>query len=448
MKKIDYLKLVFSDKQRQEKIYEDRKWYIDVFAYSQVNDLDDESIQKLKPYSIVRKPDAYYFVSDKREVVDNVEKNILVKIDDAPRQNPIFSINEKITIDKSLVSNIKEPIETMLGNVIINAIAIEPVFNNKVQFIDGKIDTSILEKNIVPKIYKLEGQPPQGYITLDEFLEFVDRISFFSNLADLFVLPSTEKSITVSPDFHKKKEEILKKYKDKLTDPVEVINLEKELMELDKEYIKNEPTYGKMLSGKSLNVARKKMFIMYGDEREFKEKKQASPIVKSLEEGWDTSEQSYTSYINALRTGSYARGAETVKGGVVSKTLLRTLGSMSIQDEPCDTKTGIMRSVTQSNYTKFTNRYIKIKNNWVLIENDEEAKKLIGQDVEVRSAMYCKAPGYHICYKCLNETLKGDKNGITTLSLEISNVILYMFMGLMHGVALSNAEIEFGDLCT
>lgn len=438
MKKLDYLKTILNTESK-EPIYTKRHWFVSCFTL--IDETSQDAIKKLELYSIVKKPDGYYFINKVQEEEINLEK-----IDDAAKDAPLFNVREEIEIDSTFIGNVEGKIKTSIGNLLINAIAIYPSFGKKLSFVNGKINTGILENIIVPKIHKTDDAAKPGEIELDEFLSFVDRINYFANLADLFVLPGTEKSITVAPDFHKRKKEIVEKYKDKLKDPVEVINLEKELMALDAEYLKDDPTYGKMLSGSVLNIARKKMFIMYGDERGFSEKKVATPIVDALEDGWNTSENNFPSYMNALRSGSYARGAETVKGGVTSKTLLRSLGSLSIQDEPCDTTKGLKRVVTESNYTKFTQRYIKNNNKWTLVENDEEAKNLIGTEVEVRSAMFCKAPGYHICYQCLNESFKGNKNGITTLSLEISNVILYMFMKLMHGVTLSNATIELQDL--
>jgi hypothetical protein len=446
MKRLDYFKQVIA----YSNLYEYKDWYIKCFNILLRDDLNDDWKKNPIRFDIVKKPDGIYFVD---VIQDNNGKAeyTLVKIEDAEPNKPLLSFTEPIEIKANFLKNVKEDTQTLIGNVIINAAAIVPSFGDKIEFINGPIVTSRLENIIVPKINKRHGEydvERPGEVSLKSFLEFVDRISFFVNISKTTVLPATEKSITVSKDFKKKKAELLEKYKDKLKDPVEVVKYEKELLELHKEYLKDDPTYGKMLSGKVLNVASKKMFLSFGDERTFENKKEAQPVLTSLEEGWDTSEDVYKNYINSLRSGSYARGAETVKGGVAAKVLLRSIGGLTIQTTPCDTKKGLIRVYNEKDYTKLVDRYIKVNNEWKHIENQDEAKAYIGKEVEVRSPMWCKAENNSICYACLGGRYKEDVNGITTLALEISNTILYMFMKLMHGVALDTTNIELEDLLT
>jgi hypothetical protein len=97
---------------------------------------------------------------------------------------------------------------------------------------------------------------------------------------------------------------------------------------------------------------------------------------------------------------------------------------------------------------KLVDRFVKANGQWKHVENQDDAKQYIGKEVEVRSPMWCTATDNSICYACLAERYKEDVNGITTLSLEISNTILYMFMKLMHGVALDTVNIELDDMLT
>jgi len=446
MKKLDYFKLAIA----YSNIYEYKDWYIKCFNILLRDDLEDNWKKNPIRFDIVKKPDGIYFVDI---IQNNNEKPeyTLIKIEDAKPNEPLFNFTDPIEIEANFLKNVKTKTQTLIGNVIINAAAIVPCFGDKIEFINGSIVTSRLESIIVPKVNKRPNEfdvERPGEVSLKSFLEFVDRISFFTNISKTTVLPATEKSITVSKDFKKKKEELLKKYEGKLNDPVEVVKYEKELLDIHKEYLKDDPTYGKMLSGKVLNVASKKMFLSFGDERTFENKKEAKPVLTSLEEGWDTSEDVYKNYINSLRSGSYARGAETVKGGVAAKVLLRSIGGLNIQTTPCDTKKGIIRIFNEKDYTKLVDRYIKINNQWKHIENQDEAKQYIGKEVEVRSPMWCTAENNSICYACLAGRYKEDVNGITTLALEISNTILYMFMKLMHGVALDTVNIELEDMLT
>lgn len=441
MKKIDYLIKAIT----HSNIYENKYWYIDCFSILVDNDLNDQWKNNPIRYRIVKKIDKLYFIDI------GEDDYILVPIDDSIVGEPLFRFNDEIEVNESICLNVKKPIKTKIGNLIINKLFIVPCFNDIIEFIDGPINVSRLESIIVPLIDKTPGhydKPQASKVSLKSFIEFVDKISFLENISEITVLTATEKALTVSPDFHIKKKEIYEKYKDKLTNPVEVINYEKELMEIDKEYLKDDPTYGKILKGKILNVARKKMFLSYGDERGFEKKTKANPITTSLSDGWQTNETVFKDYINALRSGSYSRGAETVKGGVLAKVLLRSIGGLSIDTTPCNTSRGLKRVFNNKNYTRLIDRYIKENNKWLYIEDDELAKQYIDKEVEVRSPMYCTAQGDKICYMCMSEQFKINTNGITTLSLEVSDTVLYMFMQLMHGVALENVKVDINDILT
>jgi len=245
MKKLDYFRQAIA----YSTIYENKDWYTKCFNILLKDDLNDDWKKNPIRFDIVKKPDGIYYIDI---VQNNNEKPdyTLIKIEDATPNEPLLNFTDPIEIKANFLKNVKVDTQTLIGNVIINAAAIVPCFGDKIDFINGSIVTSRLESIIVPKINKRHGEFDKerpGEISLKSFLEFVDRISFFTNISKTTVLPATEKSITVSKDFKKKKAEILEQYKDKLKDPVEVVKYEKELLDLHKEYLKDDPTYGKIL---------------------------------------------------------------------------------------------------------------------------------------------------------------------------------------------------------
>jgi len=426
----EYLKLVLT----KSKLYEELDWMVKAFALPIKIITDDSWKTNYIQYDLVNTLAGYSFI----DVVNN--EPILIKIDNHKPNTVLFTFQDQITVDKTWAININEKIETKVGNLIINAVTIIPAFNTKVDFISIPITINLLESIIVKRL--------NIDVTVNEMVNFIDRLFYITNFSLFTNIAATHKNITSPPNFKKQKEEILAKYKDKLTDPIELVNFEKELVAIDDEYLKGDPTVGKVLSGKVKNIARKKMLLSFGYERGFNDTTEITPIIKSLEEGWDVSDEAFSSYINAMRSGAYSRGKETELGGVTYKKLQRSLSGLIIVDEDCGTTEGLQLLINKSNVNSLLYREVKVGTKWVLITNVNESNAYIGKNIILRSAMHCKYKGDGFCYHCLSNTLKSNPNGISMLASELSSSVLNMFMALMHGVALSTTNIDIKDLLT
>jgi hypothetical protein len=252
--------------------------------------------------------------------------------------------------------------------------------------------------------------------------------------------------ITKPTGIEEVKKKLFEEYKDKLHDPVKVVELEEKLEAYDKEYLKDDPAAPKLLNKKS-KTARKKSYLMFGNTMDFIEEKDQKPILTSLNEGLPTNEEEYAKLNNDSRIGSWYRGSGTAMGGYSAKILAKTLGSMQILKTPCNTTKGIIRSITDNNYKIIINRYIKENNKWVLVISETKAKSFIGKEVEIRSLMYCKSPGNTVCYACMSEHYKEiSEQAIYTLAFNLSAVLLTMQLKLMHGTVTEKCEIKMQDL--
>lgn len=437
MLKQDYLKLALT----QSLLYNELKWVIKAFAIP-VNAVTDDSWKaNAIRFDLVKTMAGYAFV-------DMGEGGlVLVTIDDYVQNQALFSFQDVVTVDASWAPNIPGKVQTKIGNLIINAIAIVPSFGTKVEFINGPVTVSDLEALISKKLKDTtDPSITEKDITVSEMVEFVDRLYYITNFSLITNISATAKNITISPDFRAQKQELLKKYDGQLTDPVKLVEFEKELVKLDDAYLAGDPTVGKVLTGKTKNVARKKMFLDFGYERGFTDSTKINPILNSLEEGWSLDKEQFSSYMNALRSGSYSRGKETELGGVMYKRMQRSLSGLVIADADCGTTQGVKTVIDESNYTTLVYREVRAGNKWVHITDNDTAKTYVGQEIILRSAMYCKYEQQGFCYHCLSSLVKDAPQGISILASEMSSIILNMFMSLMHGMALSTTTIKEKDL--
>jgi hypothetical protein len=147
--------------------------------------------------------------------------------------------------------------------------------------------------------------------------------------------------------------------------------------------------------------------------------------------------------MNTSRAGSFSRGAETVKGGVSAKVLLRAAGNMKIVDEDCGTDLGLHRVMDTTNYHQLVGREVRLKNEWVVVKNLEEAEHLMGDLIIVRSPMYCKLDGDNLCSHCAGQRLAENKEGLSTALTEISSTIMTALLKAMHGKVLSTAKLDY-----
>lgn len=428
MHSLEYLHKVIT----QSELIGELSWVVKAFALP-INVTTDESWKaNYTRYDLVYTPSGYSFI----DVVNDTPT--LVKLDDYKPNTPLYTFQDSITIDKTWGINIPNKVTSKIGNVIINTLCVIPAFGDKIDFISEPVTIHLLEATIVKEL--------NNKVTVDEMVNFIDRLFYITNFSMFTNIGATARNITSPPNFKQQKQEILAKYEGQLKDPIKLVEFEKELIKIDDEYLKGDPTVGKTLVGKAKNISRKKMLLTFGYERGFSDTTEITPIINSLEEGWDTSDEAFSSYMNSLRSGSYARGKETELGGVLYKKLQRALSGLVVADEDCGTTTGLTIHITKDNYNILLHREVKVGTKWVLISNVDEATTYIDKVIVLRSAMYCEYKGDGYCYHCLSSTLKNNPTSISMMVSEVSSICLNMFMGLMHGVQLSTVDIEKKDL--
>lgn len=435
MKKRDYLKLAL-----QEGCYAKKAWIVSAFTVTK--EAPDVYKKDSYLYRLVSESWGYSFVNASGE---------LEKIEDGDPKQALFAFKERIDIDPSWAPNVKEAMNVPIGNLLANYVCIVSPFKDKIPFVTGRFNVKKIEAVIAPI---LKDTPEEGEVRdsraiyVDELEKFIDALQFLKSLSQLCTWSVTKKSITPPPGIKEFKAKLLEKYKGKLSDPIELVKFENELRAYDSAYLAGDPSYGNFIEegGRIKDTARKKMYLSVGADTNFSDGTVVNPVVSSLEEGWPTDPEHFTEMINGLRYGSYARGAETVKGGVSAKYLLRAANNFKIDDTDCKSKLGIHRRYTEKSIGKLIGRHVVDGTSSVFVKNKEIALHYVNKDLVVRSPMYCKLDGEHICRVCAGEKLAQFPEGLAIPLTEISGMMLKASMALMHATVLTTKKIELNKV--
>lgn len=428
MKKLEYLKYAIS-----KECFKKRAWMLSAFAICA-----EKADAPKYPGALFKQPWGLSFVDDAGE---------MVKIDDSDPKAPLFNFAERLTIDNTWASNCKEPVETSIGTLLYNHIALISSFGTKIDYMVGMCSVKATEAKISPRLkddLKPGETPDPSAIYVEEYIKYGRAIEYLKTLMLLCSYSSTPKGIVSPTGLDAFKEQLNKKYEGKLRDPVFMAAYEKELIAFDAEFLKDDPSFGKFSSGKITNTARKKLFLTMGAENAFKEGTSVIPITNSLSQGWPTEdEEQYVSLINGTRVGSYARGAETINGGVAAKYLLRAANNFIIGEvEDCGSKFGINRIYNDKNKKDMVGRTVIEGAKQVKIEKESDAGNYLGRALRMRSFQYCRLEGDNICKVCAGDRLARYKTGVTIPLTEVSAIILATAMAKMHNSGLSIAKLE------
>lgn len=436
MNKIDFLKVAV-----ENEAYKDLSWLYQVLTIPIT-----ATPENLKTYGVSKETNGFFFKD---------EEGKMVRLDGVEGET-VFHQEEPVTIDstwmfqykKESVSPrpfVKEKTETTVGRLIANAIIVFMPFRSNLSFINKKFTISTVEDIVAPLI-KSNPDNIEDYkeneIYVKDLLKLNTQGQYLAQLSSALVSSGSMKLITKPEGIEDFIKELVKKYEGKLSDPVSLVEFENELRKFDDDYLKDDPGYGKFISGKVKNIARKKMFLIIGAELSFDDKSRVEPILTSLADGWSDDPEEFSIMMDSIRYASYSSGVETQKGGVVFKTLVRATNTIGITDKDCGTTLGLTRTYRENDYKKLVGRYILQKGKPFLVESPENAKAFIDKEVTLRSPMYCKEDSGNFCHICVGKRISSQKDGLTNLLAEISSTILTTALKAKHGSKTENAEIS------
>lgn len=421
MKRFDYLKYAL-----KLKLYKKLAWLLSLFS------VISEASEKWKedPYEgrIVQEEYGTYFVDPNQE---------LVKIEDVKPRTPMFAMLEEITVDNSWIPNAKEPVKSLIGSLILNYVLLVESFGTKIPYIADNITLSDIEKFVIKNRSTGKDDDPNK-IRLDEYLSMAKGIELLKQTTSLSVYSLTPKNLVAPDGFAAKKKELNKEYEGQLKDPVKLAEYEEKLMAIDKEFMKGDPSYGKLVSGKIHRNGRRKLVLTSGAEGGLDGK--MVPITESLAEGIPLTPENFAAQVNGSRSGSYFRGVDTVKGGVSSKKAVKSLAAYTIKEGDCGATMGVLKNYNKFNIENLVGRIVVGSKK--PIENITEASNYLGKIVRVRSPAYCKQGPLLFCSVCAGPRLSRFKEGLIIPGTDLTAAIMAASMAAMHKNVTTTADFD------
>lgn len=312
-----------------------------------------------------------------------------------------FAPNAALTIPKGMLKN-KEPIQTTLGRLLFYKLVIEH------STLDQFIKFDRINRVLTAKEYdKVEGEIT-GLLVSDKidtriFKKFIDNRDWFGlQLHALVTVSFTPNTVKTPASVKKLRDELFEKYKDELEagDLIVANKIENQLIEKMVEEIKDDPENGYDIyaSGArgSVNNHMKNMFIMRGGV--FNPVTGKQDIMKTcFSEG--LRKEDFTAASNSVVGGAYPKSCATADSGYLAKQLMAAMQGEMIGDAGSDCGTTLTLDTVITNASNYTNRYIEVNGNKVLMTRDT-ISKYVGKRVKLYSPLFCKRIKGCICEKC------------------------------------------------
>ena len=364
-------------------------------------------------------------------IPDQTNSTLLIKLNNNAMYAP-FAMDEKFYLDESMIANYTGPqVVTDIGKFFANMLILANPFGDLIPYINGPFDLGDIDSKVASLIL-------EGKATRDMYNTYMNNGYWYGFDGTIATQALSEKSLSTDPNLPKRRKELLEKYKDQLGDPAVALKIEKELIEMDKQYLKgdsSEPFYA-VTAGKSFGEARKKMYGIFGLGVAFGQGKGKYDFTAhSLEDGWEPKDLAVIA--NDIRRGSYGRGIETAKGGEQTKLILRMFQEVKMEEGDCGTTKGLKVLLTNDNKKLFIGRYL-VKGPLLTEQN---INSYIGQTIEIRSPMFCKGKNY--CSKCCGDFFSklGTEN-IGMQALTVCATFTSIAMKTMHASSLKTVKLK------
>lgn len=418
-----------------------RSWRISLFSVTKLPlelppDLDEEeveifSIYEPEQYDIDYRADGIYWF-DK----EGSQWNLLEGEDPT---KPLYNDRELATFPAMTCINQPQELETTYGRMLYNFLVITYAFGDKIPFFHKGRSGDVV-KLFANKAVDDDYQPKDGEVVFfaSEIAKFVKAQYELPSMAPYVTPTGTARSLTTDPNVEKVRDELLAKYGNgrKLT-AADVAEIQEVLIKMDLDWLAQDESIDFFISRKSVSVKRKKLFLFHGLETAFQKEGHFILISKPLYKGTDMTK--LPAVFNAIREGSYDRGADTALGGEKVTFLQRIYQNTKIIPGDCGTKILYRFLLTEYNYRSYLGLNMYDGVNYVEL-TEEVAKANLNKTIAIRRPLLCKATHTDFCEVCCGKALSRSPRAVAS---EISNVgsdIMYAFMSSMHGNELSTAR--------
>lgn len=335
----------------------------------------------------------------------------------------------------------KNEFTTTVGRWIFNKVFIEEDFFDLLGYINKPI-TSGEYKDINRKLsYAIM----EDKITIDILNKYLDRVETFMPYINIYSPGFTEKMLRSTKAINKKKDELYRKYKDRIDagDYVLAEQMETELKEFAREYLKDDPSMDAYLSGAtgSFDNNYKNMYIMKGAIKDPDPNKGYNIMMSNYMDGVNQDE--YPILANSLSAGPYSRGKKTEVGGHWEKEFLYAYQHITLDKKGSDCGSTVYKKVllTKDNVNMWMYSYM-VENGKLVELNSDNMDKYIGKEVKFRFSAFCKSKTGK-CNACMgNKLYKLGINNVGMATAKIPSVLKMVSMKAFHDSVVKTADMD------
>lgn len=392
------------------------------------------------PYRIVRNDAGVWFVNNNSELEPITLDSKPIKLE---KTESLFKQTDRFDLPANTLVNQPESVNTTAGLVIMNYLLITAAYGNKIPYINKAFGVGAIEditvKNFKSDVPKEKEKNTEFYV--HERLKFAKVIDYMNELAPIFVISSSRKSMTPPPNIKEIRDKLIEANKDRINELATVAKINAELQKVDSEYLKGDPCEVNMDS-KTKGVIRQKQFLMLGAEEGLESNGiTGDTVTKSLVEGIDI--EKMPAYVNNSRFGSYSRGKQTQEGGVSVKQITKATASLKIGMDDCGTKVGSPYLVQENSLKPFIAHTIIYKGENIKINTTDDIKPYIGKVVMLRYATTCIGAKTSYCKACLGDVLSANPEALGSALTAQGSSFMLVAMKAMHGKELKTAAYDY-----
>jgi len=307
--------------------------------------------------------------------------------------------------EKTKSKSNKNTFTTTIGIFILNIFLRDFNFS---RLFDGYFQDTLSKKKYGNIEQVLSYALIEDKITVEDLKQWENTMQWFMPFETILSPNHTEKMITCTKAINKKKEELVKKYKDRIEagDAVIAEQIEQELLNFAKEYLGDDPSLDTILSDASGDFDNnfKNMFVMKGavQDPDPTAKQKYHIVTGNYMDGIPANE--YPIVAGSGVHGAYARGKKTEVGGYYEKLFISAYQTIKL-DPPgsdCGTNLGITVNLTEKNIADYMYCYVMKPNGDLELIDTSTRSKYIGKKVKLRFASMCQSKT-GICNKCAGE---------------------------------------------
>lgn len=429
--------------------YRELKWINSILAQTRLKQMSNVTPDDVEPYELVMGANEHYWF------LDPVAKQF-VEIEDCQGDVPMFYRKALVTLPAGTINVLPHQgaIETTVGNALANAIMFHYPLGTRIPYFNGgkdgkiaKMDPGDITKMVTAFVLSDEeakGKDPQSYINIKQLQDWMQAVTWLGGLATLVTAGYTEKSIRVAPEVLKRRDELYKEFKDQLGDAAVQTRIEQELIAMDKESLKDDPSFDFYYKhDKHWANSRKKQLITTGLISSISG--DTAFIAKPLSAGIDAEDTPI--YADSIRHASYSRGHLTALGGELVKYIYRVTQNIKIVEPDCGSTFGITDTILPGYEGMYYGRYV-IENKQLVEITKDNIQGYIGKVIVLRSPAYCKTKDNNFCEICMGKDLSRTPKAIHTAAAEPGSVMMNASMKAMHGKALKTVKFDFRTAIT